>query len=192
MNKRINVAALQSLVAALADAVESVLTDAENGCLPLTPLTEALRDSAVGDHLDAAEDRAVEAAKRLGPVSPEEESRIRKDAAEDLVGAFVRLCSDLETAKRRGIGFAGERASKPVRAPGARVQKWVSNTRDQMLHGLIQAGFSRDQLVASKIASEREIDIALTNLTEAREKERAQREAIEAFVAAHKPVAKTG
>lgn len=151
---KINVAALQSLVAAFADAVETALGNAENGCLPLTPLTEALRDSAVGDYLDAAEDRAIEAAKRLDPVLPsKEESRIRKDAAEDLVAAFVRLCPELETARKRGVGFAGERSAPKVKQPGIRKEAQKKEGRVELIRSLIAAGAKvSDDLLAEVIA----------------------------------------
>jgi hypothetical protein len=141
MDKRINVAALQSRVAAFADAVETALVNAANGCLPLTHLTEALRKTAVGAHLDAESDRAVEAALRLDPaLSSEEESRIRKDAAEDLVAAFVRLCPGVETARKRGVGFAGERSATKVKQPGVRKEAQKREGRMQTLRDLLAAG----------------------------------------------------
>lgn len=157
---KINVASVQAFVGTVLAGIVEALDAAENNCMPLAALTEALREQGL-------------------------------DVTEEQVAGIVAITPELETAKRRGIGFAGERASKPAREPGARVQKWVQNTRQEMLHGMILAGVTRDQLIASNMATEREVDIAFTNLAEARSAEDRKREAIEAFVAAHR-AAKTG
>jgi hypothetical protein len=154
MSKRINVAALQSVVEVFAFSVETVLTEAVHGCLPLAALTEALRETAVGAHLDAEEQRAVEAALRLDPaLSSEEESRIRKDAAESLVAAFVRLCPELGIARKRGVGWDGERSAPKVKQPGVRKEAQKREGRIQTLRDLLAAGVPLGDALMAELAA---------------------------------------
>lgn len=175
-NINLNISDLQSFVADVAEAMLECITSTESKSLVPAEMVEALKDR----HRLNLTEVEIEAVFTL------------TNSVFTRVNGDPKAKPPFSRVRRRGYGLGDwQPGATGPREPGARVQKWVTNTRDQMLHGLILAGFGRDQLVASKIASEREIDIALANLADAREKERTQREAIEAFVAAHKP-AKTG
>lgn len=112
MNTKINVDALQGLVAALAEAVETALEQAPNKCLPCREL--ALKLGVSDDTIRAFVDLESAAAGEAGELPA------------------------LETVRKRGVGFNGERSAP--RNTGARQKAQKREGRIETLKSLLAAG----------------------------------------------------
>lgn len=74
------------------------------------------------------------------------------DVTEEQVAAIVAITPELETARKRGIGYAGERSAPKVKQPGVRKEAQKKEGRIELLRGLLAAGVPLGDALMAELA----------------------------------------
>ena len=62
------------------------------------------------------------------------------DVTEEQVAGIVAITPELEVARKRGVGYSGERSAPKVKQPGVRKEAQKKEGRIELLRGLLAAG----------------------------------------------------